>query len=221
MKAFAVGSLWFGYKKLENDDIPSSIIHIAAIRSALESIPTVKDLKINNENPELMGVVDLDDDLLPIYSHFHVQFSIVIPNRIQERILGRKSRNASTECFLVDIYHAYDSVVSYVSFDHDELNDHASDAIVVVRKYLQEEFDKNKENATFITLGPSPFHANFKLVKAKEFQKDDFIFSEILDYGAGYSDFIVTYKPDLFESMPHAWHYLKYSLKDEIAFYYK
>lgn len=202
MLAFGIGSLWFGLKA---DDFSAALekcgaSHLDTVIENLRKISNINNIILDKPDNLSFSFSEIDGEegvYYPIYPHVEIRFDIYIPNRVQDEVLAFRESRTGSEIFDVIIKYGYDSVVVYIKYDAPDDYHQPSDAVVVVRKYLERELSKNSNDIVFHTLGPSPFHASFWLKKAdKESSIDkEFIENNLTQKNDGYETVIFDYNP--------------------------
>ncbi|WP_134665051.1 MULTISPECIES: hypothetical protein [unclassified Amycolatopsis] len=96
-----------------------------------------------------------------------ISFEISIPERIQTKlnpiaIVSERKIEIGTE-FLVQIRYFYHGPVTFVECLNCPPDTKASAAVALVREYLINELDKIGNDIRMVTVGPSPFHADFQI----------------------------------------------------------
>ena len=165
MRAFGIGCLWFG-RKLENateDEDPTK--HFEAVRHALEAIPNLEDVEVSVPDRIVLKYSGFDeigdvDHFNPLVLGVIIRFRVHLPKRIQDQLLVYRESLAESEDFWVSIHYGTEAPTAIISYDASDPPRKPSDAVVVVRKYLEQQFERI-ENVGFGMLGPSPFHADF------------------------------------------------------------
>jgi len=98
-------------------------------------------------------------------------FDIYIPYRIQDEIHfeSNMSQFTKTERFRVITKYGFYSQFSYIICVGSDIDAQGSEAVVVVRKFLEKKFSDDKTiGLGFYFIGPSPFHANFYIAPKEE-----------------------------------------------------
>ncbi|WP_374369732.1 hypothetical protein [Dongia sp.] len=228
MKAFGIGCLWFGSKCIENEgDVerfdPEE--HLAAIQKSLEAIPNLSDLKI--DRPENLSIAvsfeaaDDDDEIFPVIPNVQIKFKLYLPKRIQDQIFKYRESLTDSEHFEVLIKYGYRAAVAFISYSASVPPTSPADCVVVVRKYLEQQVNKNNKTVDFRTLGPSPFHVDFLFEAAHDGESiDRFRFVDSSRPGTGYGDITVEYNRDRFSSIDAAWVAFTNEMNEQIENYY-
>ena len=100
---------------------------------------------------------------------FSIEFSLRIPQRVQDDIVRKISpygdhwTGLGTEQFLVKTRYFFHGPVTVVECLHIDDNTHEdpSDAVFIVREYLQQKLSESSTDIQLECVGPSPFHVDF------------------------------------------------------------
>lgn len=199
MRAFGLGCLWFGIKRSSAGDYAAiGRHHIERVRSILEGIPNINNIDIDTPDNFSFAIQDIEEDhdyICPIYPRLSIKFKLFLPKRIQDQLLAISSSDAGAENFDVWIEYGYDLPVVFVSYAAPEHYHRPSDAVVAVRKYLEQQFNKIDPQYSLNTLGPSPYHANFWLEAADNVEEGRFNAEDLSEKGDGYRSIKFKYKP--------------------------
>jgi hypothetical protein len=176
---FGVGCAQFVPKNI-NEEFKSFDDYIAKLKLSLNEIAAIKDVKIQANNnlrnfsqglPRPFPRLN-DGEFSFLCGGTGVELGILlqlsIPTRTQRSILRREDDanwSGFSEIF-VFINSEYSCPIMIVRGDGDTALA-PSEAVLIVRKFLEKELDDNT-NCKFLldTIGPSPFHANFKIYQA-------------------------------------------------------
>ena len=174
--SFGIGCFHFALRKPRSSML-TRMEYLAQLEMLLELIPSITSIEIY-ANPQkgadwremppsnLKAIIDSTGVFPPWRSH-RLSFEVYIPSRIQEsltEVLGRPPRIFS-EQFHVEIMSSHEEVpVAFVLPLNPSEEPTPSDAVLVVRKYLELECEKLSTNElSFEFLGPSPFHFQLHL----------------------------------------------------------
>lgn len=231
MKAFGVGCFHFGI----TDKMPSTFSsrqYAKEIESTLKEISNISQIMLDFDD-----FSDLDEqrfshdgdipefsdgeDWFPYLSYLDISFEIYLPYRVQAEILEIPEQLVMTqsERFRVSIRNCYHSPVSFIAAIGADTEDcQPSNAIVLLRRYLEKEVKKQDGRLRFEFVGPSPFHADFFLRLVPDATAHTFDLS--LDRRRGYDKLVFITKDDWFEDENEALEALYEELDDELALYY-
>lgn len=176
MKAFGIGCFHFGITPaMQSPFSPQD--YATEIESVLKAIANISEIEVFCDDPvdsteqsfECNG--DIPDfstgkDWFPYVSLLDISFDIYLPRRVQAEILETQEEFLKTqsEQFRILMRNCYYSPVAFITpleAQTDECN--ASDAVVLVRRYLEREIRKQGGKLALESTGPSPFHADFFL----------------------------------------------------------
>jgi hypothetical protein len=230
---FGVGCFSFGIQKSPPFQL-RGVEYVSQLQSALEKIPTISEINIEAESDFKAislevekNIPKLDEDygfFPPPSIHLEISFKLYIPARIQQQF-DKAIEFASQPCekFRVTVYSTYHFPVTFVELLEDTTEYEPSSGVVVVRKYLEKEFEKiDSELIRFESLGPSPFHADFMLCEDSENERENpHGFRCEIDQQRGYDDVTFYYKSKYCDTLANARDILFYELKDELSVFYR
>lgn len=219
MIAFGIGSLWFGIK---GDQVHVGESHLEQIKRSLEAIPNLTDVAINFPGLLSWGLAEIgetDEDLRPIYPGVEIRFGVYLPTKIQHQLMPVLTSLTMEEHFDVTIRYGYRGSIAFVCYDDPERVSNPSHGIVVVRKYLEQQFESNANGVTFETLGPSPYHCDFWLGGGEQEQADVFLVKNEPSR-QGYGECEMLYSPKHFESQKAAWDGVMDHVQESAEIYY-
>jgi hypothetical protein len=155
------------------------------LRETLESIPTISNIEIDADSatpdvPVTEKLLTLSDgeDFLPHPAFLDISFDVYIPYRIQEEITDEITTDRTlTENFRVHIRYDYEAPLVFVELLNPSKLPDPSQAVQVVREYLNRQVNCSLRKVRFDALGPSPFHADFYI---RPHEGEDLIGFEIL-----------------------------------------
>lgn len=171
--SFGVACFHFGLKQMP----PVGTLgaeYVTWLRASLESVSNITNVQIECDKtfmdaplPEVAPPPKLADGSPPFPrpEFMDLQFDVYVPHRIQENIVrqiveGRRP-HTFTEQFKVLLRYRYHMPVAFVLPLDSTSEPLPSDAVVVVREFLQQSFSaKATERIVFEFVGPSPFHGN-------------------------------------------------------------
>ncbi|UUV28010.1 hypothetical protein NQK81_24635 [Amycolatopsis roodepoortensis] len=144
------------------------------IEDELGQIGTIKELILDRANNFSMGSMRRVDDNgigqieeVEQPTRGSISFTISIPERIQQKFnpysvaAGRKYE-IGTE-FQVDTRYLFHGPVTFVECVNAPPGTLASSAVALVREYLRSELQKLGGTVELLVVGPSPFHADFRI----------------------------------------------------------
>ena len=168
---FGVGCFNFGVS-IEPPFTLAPSSYVGKIENILGSVATIDDINIEYDeelsSAELVVLekppsINKGPGYFPTLEFLKIEFDIFIPRRVQSEIAPWKSIDfyTGTEKFRVRIVNTYYFPVTFVECIEPTSECSPSDAVVIVRKFLQREIEKLKpSDINFEFLGPSPFHVN-------------------------------------------------------------
>lgn len=170
-RLFGVGCFHFGYRRKLPFEFKTEQ-YIEELGAALKSLPSIDELVIDHEESFNQSYqVDSEPPTLnsgkgpfPVVTFMTVKFSIYIPFRVQEEVLETTGGgHIGTEKFSVLMLDTFYGPVTFIECIEAPADCRSSDAVRLLRLYLQREFKKIKGPICFEYIGPSPFHADFIL----------------------------------------------------------
>lgn len=201
--------------------------HIADIKSSLEKITSVSNIKVLSR-PEFFGEAEINEEptafddggFFPPIQFLITQFSVYIPARVQEMILNETwaYETTKTENFNVCMVNEFYGPVTYIECVDPHGHCDPSYAVRVVRDYLEKEFEKFDSNIKFENIGPSPFHADIFL--SENTSESDIVLdcSEKIRKGYNVIDFL--YDKKRFDSEDDALSYFIKETATELSLFY-
>lgn len=230
---FGVGCFSFGIQKSPPFQL-RGVEYVSQLQSTLEKIPTVSEINIEAESDFKAislevenNIPKLDEDygfFPPPSMDLEISFKLYIPARIQKQLYnGIEFTTQPCEKFRITVHNTYHFPVTFVELLEDMTKYEPSSGVVVVRKYLEKEFEKiDSELIRFESLGPSPFHADFMLCEDSGNERENpHGFRCEIDQQRGYDDVTFYYKSKYFDTLASARDMLFYELEDELGVFYK
>lgn len=227
--SFGIGCFHFGIKKTPPFKYTGAE-YIKELRKALESIPSIDNVDFDYAEEFEALSVDIEEEVPSVEkgqgffpmarSMLRMEFDLYIPLRIQEQLARDRFLNTFTEKFRVSICSAYHSPVTFVVPIMPSRRPNPSDAVVVVRKFLEQEF--KSDYSKFESLGPSPFHADC-YVRPKDVHDGDEgsrSFEAMLCPQRGYNDVVLYFDPEVFSGAEQATDAIMDEVLDELGFFY-
>lgn len=232
--SFGIGCFHFGLKKKPPFKFEGSE-YIKKLRTSLQSISNIDKIGIDCDEKFENLSIDVSEELpnigkgpgfFPSSLFFmDIEFEVYIPFRIQAQLLEEKVEflKTFTEKFDVLIRYTYHLPVTFVQPIDPSEKSTPSDAVIIVRRFLEQEFKKSKFDYTqFENLGPSPFHINC-YIESEQTQCD----SE-LDWGfhaerlsqKGYDDIVFNFNQKIFAEANEAKDAIMEEIQDELGFFY-
>jgi hypothetical protein len=231
---FGVGCFHFGIKK----KAPFTFLgleYIEKLNNSLASIPSISNIKVSREDKDFEALsvnVNIDEDIPPLGesgnffpspAFLRISFEIFVPFRIQKEFFGVESRTF-TEKFLIATDYTFFYPVSIISLLGPSEIPNPSDGVVVAREFLKNEFDKlDQDYIRFESLGPSPFHADFRLKPSKHKLEDGKRWRyrvEHLPKMFGYDEIHFTYNENIYKDITEALEEIYVEHSSEFGFFY-
>lgn len=154
-----------------------------------------------------------------------IEFQLFIPFRIQRQLIEDKLPfiETFTEKFRVLINYTYHLPVAFIESLNPSEENSPSDAVVVIREFLESEFNNNESNyIQFEFLGPSPFHADCFISPSDSYSKNNVYcenqFKTI--HKEGYDSIIFYYDPKKFTNIDKAEKEIFNKIQAELGFFY-
>jgi len=230
-KSFAIGCFNFGVKKTPPFEFKGSE-YLEELQKTLLKVNDLTNLTIHSDEDFPKYKESINKKTLNLQKdkgHFpnplvlEIEFSLHIPYKIQAKIIGDKKKylRTYTENFNVKIINGYEIPVAIVESINPKKKNDPTSAVQIVREYIRNEFKEIKsEYIRFECLGPSPFHLDCFLKPKKPSKESEWFFEteEILQ--KGYDEMIIYYNQNEFEDAEEAMQNLKFTIRDELGFYY-
>lgn len=150
-----------------------------------------------------------------------LSFRINIPKRIQEdlSILGR--RWTGSESFEFTSIYSSNGVATFVrSLDVNPDQADPSHAVFVIRQFLERELARSGDTLRIVTVGPSPFHANFIIDENTSSSRRKDTFTARREHSLGYDRIHFSYAPESFSGAAEVCDSLFNSLAREFQLFY-
>jgi hypothetical protein len=172
---FGVGCFNFG-PTIKTPAKYSGQQYINDLRSTIEQIPSISKIFITEDNDFINETFEFEDSIPKISEDFgffpspggsfDCEFNVYIPTRLHKELMP-DAMVLSCENFHIHIKDLYYFFVTIIYPLGDIDNNEPSDAVPLVREFLEKEFSRiNEKKVRFECLGPSPFHANFFVAPA-------------------------------------------------------
>lgn len=231
--SFGIGCFHFGVKKKPPFKFEGSE-YLKKVRTSLQSISNIDRINVKCEDEFENWSMEISEDLpkidrspgfFPNPLFMDIEFEVYIPFRIQAELLEVKEEflETFTEKFSVWIHYTYHFPVTFIQPIAPSERSIPSDAVIILRKFLKEEFESLKDDyIQFEFLGPSPFHANC-YVQSQETQGDSEIgktFRVQRLFQKGYDEIIFEFNKEMFADKNEAVDAVKEEIKDELGFFY-
>ncbi|CNJ35903.1 Uncharacterised protein [Yersinia rohdei] len=207
MHVFGVGSFSFMINKTGKEKTINVEEFFNELERLLYKLPTVNDVFIYYSDKHKERFVEYSDDILgmnvdgrinPFINFLDIKFDISLSKRVQGEIYERMGfylpANATTEKFRVHIKNYYYTAVTFVEIIDADRDTEGSKAVVLVREYLNEQFNKLNGYISFDCQGPSPFHANFYVFDKNDSKCEDVLSTKLIEK-RGYNDIEIYIEP--------------------------
>ena len=220
-----MGCFHFGYTRTAPFEFKGAE-YIARLEESLRSITNIESLEMENSGELKARDEKVAVETQPIgeglnwcpgWDSMLVRLRLRVPFRVQAELIGvdESSLETFTERFDVEIRQVYHSPVAIVEPIDPAEECEPSSAVQIVRELLRSAFDRMPTaEIRFSCLGPSPFHANFRIEFAdpdEDFETGGFRSEEA--EGPGYSEITFYADPDSFATLRDA----KYALLSRIG----
>lgn len=231
--SFGIGCFHFGLKEQYQLKFKGSE-YIRELRETLELISNVNNIEIycddrfkNFSIPITQELPNIQNGIgfFPKPSFMIIEFEVYIPFRIQSQLLQLKVSflETFTEKFKISIEYTYHLPVTFVEPLDPSEEPTPSEAVGVVRKFLEHEFKNVKsDNIQFEFLGPSPFHIDCYIYPEESDGKGEVdwkLKSEIFSQ-RGYDRMIFYFNSTQFMNAEEAKEKIFDEILNEIGFFY-
>lgn len=168
---FGIGCYHFGIGKSLPYDFSVSD-YLEKLEETLRSISNIDNISINADDIFSQPSCRIEDEPLTIddgpgyFPHLNdlrIEFDIYIPFRVQNELVPWEHYLPSTyaEKFHITLLDSYHFPVTFVECLDAPEDCSPSEAVIIVRKFLEREIEKNNSDfIRFESLGPSPFHVD-------------------------------------------------------------
>ena len=235
MTSFGIGCFHFGLKKKTAEQISASE-YIGLVKSSLETIKSISSVTIRDkpsdgqekhEIPNPIPRLQEGEGCFPNLETFDLSFDIYIPFRVQAEILEISESilrtRTGTERFRFNLQNCYSNPVGFVECLGAARESSPSDAVVLMRRFLQKELEPTE--ICFECLGPSPFHADFFLLPKQvqgtnsRQQRSPFECEQV--HQQGYDEVVFSYDKRAYQVDDEAKEDLFHELCNEIDLFYQ
>jgi hypothetical protein len=231
---FGVGCFHFGYSPKAGGQ-GSGETYVKELNRVLSGISNIENVHISADDTfHILSTSDTSPYLtsggktFPPSGHgLEINFTLYIPKRFQaDHLRSIVDLDDISERFQVFIDYGFSHPVTFVRSISNDPDTSGSGGVHICSKFLKDYFEKNKFNSeiVFEVLGPSPFHAEFKLneVSLDEFsQSGTSGFMCSLVDGHGYADIEFRYPKEAFDSATMAFEHLRYRLHEQFEYFYE
>lgn len=231
--SFGIGCFHFGLKKTPPFRFEGSE-YIRELRAALQSISNIDKISVDCEEEFKTLSIDVSEELpniqngpgfFPIPLYMCVEFEVYIPLRIQAELVRQEATTLRTftERFRISIYYTYHLPVTFVELVNPSQESTPSDAVQIVREFLEREFNKSKSDyIQFEFLGPSPFPADCFIYPGKTVADEevDWIFQARRLARRGCDQIVFEFNPRFFAKATEARDAIIEEVIHELGFFY-
>ncbi len=183
---FGVGCFHFGIKPTEQE--VSRQGYISTVRDALRAIPSISNLNVESRGSSHTWSVTHPDahrpfshcgHPIPPESYLRVSFDLRLsPDTQQSLRLAGKETYDVIHVFIQYLHHG---PIAFVSVPDNPDARRPANAVIIARKHLESEFElRDTGYLTFEFTGPSPFHADFELVRRPKDSDSPTLVSELI-----------------------------------------
>lgn len=167
------------------------------------------DFDSNNRSPD--GSLDDLEFIYPSFNYGTIKIKLVIPFRLQKEYLGSFGDALETEELIISIVYNRHEPVAFVRTD--QIIDNPSKAVIIAWKHMRKNWT-DSDHIQFCMLGPSPFHADFFVLKNTE--KKNYV---ELNRRYGYDDINIHVNSEIKKDVPLE-DFIHFRLKDELCLFY-
>lgn len=232
MVYFGVGCFHFGVSELMPLQF-SAQDYTNEIQDTLKRLSTVSHIDIDYEElggptkkqfsfqPDSIPDFSSGEGWFPQIDFLDLSFELYIPFRLQAELLKKEEQSLRTESerFSVKMKNGYEAPVAFVvPLDAKTSECRASEAVKLVRLYLNRELQTHGTTLAFQFTGPSPFHANFSVDLKDTTDHIDVELNTIKQFG--YDDFVFTCNASHYVDENSAVQEVMYKIAPELTFYY-
>jgi hypothetical protein len=224
--SFGVGCFHFGLMQTRPPERLTVREYVNLVADALNAVQTINNVAVGVLEGGERSFSLLDEppkgvewgDAHPFPHFFRASFNLYIPRRIQKEFAQITSvPDNGAENFLLYIAHSYASPIAFVVPQDANGTEHPSESIPVVREYLRKQINVDGAKIRFESLGPSPFHANFKITSDPTLDRR--VKAELIKE-IGYARVDISVDPGQYESITQAFEDVRYQLSFELDVFY-
>lgn len=226
MKKFGAACFNFSLKKIPGKTITVKE-YIQEIEVSLNKINNVSNVSIDCLDADRDENISLDDaygykdhcfGAYPQVSFLKVVFDVYLPYRVQAEVTNGSefALRTKSENFRIYIFEYFYGMVSYVEIVNCKEDSSGTDAVRIIREFLKSEFNRLDTFIIFDCLGPSPFHADFRLIPKRDVDK---ITMERINR-KGYDELLFSYDSCFYSNDEDALSYLFDELSYELSYFY-
>jgi len=232
--SFGIGCFHFGIKKIPPFKFKGSE-YIKELRTALQSISNIDNINIYCDDEFKNWSTDLIQELpnigegngfFPKPMYMDIEFDVYIPFRIQKQLFEKSASflETFTERFKISLHYTYHFPVTFIEPVNPSQKSTPSDAVVIVREFLEQEFKSSKSDyIQFEYLGPSPFHADCYIQpgETKDDSNVDWKFqAKIYPQKYSYNEIVFYFNPGILEKAEEAKEVIIEEIQGELGFFY-
>jgi hypothetical protein len=227
--AFAFGCFHFGLRKYPRPGFTVQA-YIEELKRALGSVANVNNVQIECDPDIYDKPLDLPgkppdlnegDAPYPFLDLGRVSFDLFIGEELQKELIESPLVVTYTERFMVDIHYMYNVPVVVVRLVQPTSEPEPSDAIVMIRRFLEREFERRQQTLiAFQSTGPSPVHADFYLTGEVRTYTLPWRIDVEVERTRGYDRYNFVFNEDLFADEEEAFDLLLPDLLHELDTFY-
>ena len=235
-KSFSLGCLHFAFTKgfpieISGSDYEKEITALLNKIEAVERLKVLNKSEIQDTSFSIKKAMNFSDGDRPVPypMGFELSFDLYIPKRFQENICKKYGRKPDTftEHFNVILFYEYYAPVCFVECLNPSEFAEPSDAIPIIKDFINDRISQIDDRFELQRLGPSPFHADFYLLEHKPEDSpappegDKFWrFISHCSRLTGYDVWLFYYNPEEFGDINEAQKALYNQLSNEASVYY-
>ncbi|MCK4817403.1 hypothetical protein KA005_16655 [bacterium] len=235
-KSFSLGCLHFAFTKgfpieISGSDYEKEITALLNKIEAVERLEVLNKFDIQDTSFSIKKAMNFlhGDRPVPYPMGFELSFDLYIPERFQKDICKKYGLKPETftEHFNVILLYEYYAPVCLVECLNPSEFPEPSNAIPIIRDFMNDRISQIDDRFELQRLGPSPFHADFYLLEHKPEDspappEGDKFWRFISDRSrlTGYDIWLFYYNPEEFGDINEAQKALYHQLSNEASVYY-
>ncbi|WP_152670606.1 hypothetical protein [Rubrobacter aplysinae] len=227
-QAFAFGCFHFGLRGPTPNNFTVSDF-LEEVEKALRAVPNVDNVRASCDDEflkEKLGSLDSPPSIksgsfpYPHLPHGDISFDLLVPKGVQREFARSYLPLTFTERFRVEIFYEYHFPVATIELISPTEEPEPSEAVIIIRRLLEREFERQQGLIDFQFTGPSPIHADFYLIGRDSEQEDTWDFDLEVERSRAYDRYEIFFNESLFSEPNEALSELKFSILSELDLFY-
>lgn len=231
---FGIGCYHFGIRenppsKLTGED------YVKELNRTLQSLSNINNVEIECDEEFKSSLIDTSmglpniesgEGFCPSPTYCYIAYEVFIPQRIQVELRSPSffKLETFTEYFRVSMHYPYHLPVAFIEPVNPTEKCSPSDAVQIVRKFLEQEFNNNNASSLlrFVSLGPSPFHADCCIQCGEEKHPETkWRYKAIRHQKLAYDEVVFLYNPHVYRDVEEAKEEIFEDIARELGLFYE